>query len=180
MAVPSHFHILYDQEAIQKRTQEMGKEISGWLRSAREKNGSEVVAIPMLRGGIFFFADLLRACDESVFISPATVSSYVNDKQSADISIKVDEEHIKGRSVLLVDEICDSGRSLETFSAMCVALGAVEVCQAVLVKREVPGAFEPRWVGFRHNGPEWMVGFGMDEKERYRNLSSVYIIGDNR
>ena len=55
--------------------------------------------------------------------------------------------------------------------------GAKEVRSAVLIKREVAGVnYEPEYIGFRHGGKEWFVGYGMDYHERWRNLAEVYIV----
>ena len=84
---------------------------------------------------------------------------------------------VEGRSVLLVDDVCDSGRTSAELTQRFIKLGAREVRSAVLIKRILPHeTFNPDWIGFEYNGPEWFVGYGMDDCDRWRNLGSIYII----
>jgi len=94
-------------------------------------------------------------------------------------SVQVDLAAVpaRGRSVLVVDDICDSGRSLAVLSAALKEAGAREVRAAVLVTRKVESqAYSPEWSGFDYSGKEWIVGYGMDDSERWRNLPGVFII----
>jgi hypoxanthine-guanine phosphoribosyltransferase len=54
--------------------------------------------------------------------------------------------------------------------------GATAVAQAVLIRREGAGTFEPTFIGWDYNGPEWFVGYGMDDNGRHRNLADIYVI----
>ena len=141
-----------------------------------------MVAIPVLRGGVYFFADLSRQISSSIEIAPVRTSAYDAGTNTARQEVTVDQfadpVQIKGRVVLVVDDVCDSGRTLEQLERSLVERGAREVRTVVLVRRLLPRpTFVPCWVGLEYSGPEWFVGYGMDDNERYRNLPAVYTIG---
>jgi hypoxanthine phosphoribosyltransferase len=140
-----------------------------------------VVAIPVLRGGLFFFADLAREISSSIEIAPVRTSAYDSlNRQTGEVNVEdfADPLQIKGRVVLLVDDVCDSGRTLEQLEKALVSRGAREVRTIVMLRRLLPRpTFVPCWVGLEYEGPEWFVGYGMDDSERYRNLPDIYVIG---
>ncbi|MFO0416538.1 MAG: phosphoribosyltransferase [Pseudomonadota bacterium] len=182
--VPDSLKLLYSAQEIQARVSELGAEVSRWCRAVREDSGKDVVAIPVLRGAIFFFADLTRAIDTSVEIAPVRASSYNNtqiNSQSSSVSIIADALDVRGRTVLVVDDVCDSGRTLEELERALIERGAREVRSAVLVRRllQVP-SFVPCWVGYEYAGEEWFVGYGLEMQERWRNLPNVYTLKPER
>ncbi len=178
--VPAHYKLLYSSVEISARVKSLAAPISSWAASVGMKTGQDILTIPLLRGGLFFYADLVREFSSSVELSPVRASAYLGkggNTSAHQVKVSLEETSLKDRSVLLVDDICDSGRTLETINSQIKERGAAEVRSAVLVKREIDGAFEPDWIGFRYTGEEWFVGYGMDDRERYRNLRSIYVIG---
>jgi hypoxanthine phosphoribosyltransferase len=133
-----------------------------------------------MRGGVFFFSDLVRQIPTSVEIVPvrteayeASVSGVMKDK----VKIHSEGLAVKGRVVLVVDDLCDTGRTLEALEKELLERGAREVRSVVLIRRLLnKPTFVPCWVGFEYSGLEWFVGYGMDDGERWRNLPGVYII----
>ena len=93
------------------------------------------------------------------------------------MTIHLDGTNPQGRSVILMDDVCDSGKTLAALKSRLLEVGAVEVRSAVLIKRvlEQP-TFEPDYVGFRYSGKEWFVGYGMDDRSRWRNLGSIFVV----
>lgn len=179
MNLPPGFHVLYSEEAISKAVQALGREISLWAAQISEQAHSDVLAIPVLRGGIFFFADLVRQINCSVEIAPARAWAYDENLnvQRSDVALNIAEIPAAGRAVLLVDDICDSGRTLNALKKSMLQCGALTVKSAVLVKRMLAAeTFEPDWVAFRYPGTEWLVGYGMDDGDRWRNLAAIHII----
>lgn len=178
--IPAHFSIKFSQREIEQRVKVLGDEIGSWCKGVWQDSHTDVLAIPVLRGGIFFFADLVRAIPASVEIAPVTTESYevgVNNVQRSEVAIYAEKLAVKGRVVLVVDDVCDSGRTLEELEKALMARGAREVRTAVLVRRLLDRpTFVPCWSGFQYEGPEWFVGYGMDDSERWRNLPGVYII----
>lgn len=180
--LPPHFRVLYGESTIRARVRELGGEIRLWAQEVWDRSHTELLAIPILRGGIFFFADLAREISSSIEIFPSQASAFWRGDDGRAVrrdKIEVDVRGVpaEGRSILLVDDVCDSGASLQEVARSLMGLGAREVRAAVLIRRVVPKQlFEPYWAGFAYNGPEWFVGYGMDDADRWRNLPSVYII----
>jgi hypoxanthine phosphoribosyltransferase len=84
---------------------------------------------------------------------------------------------VKGRVVLVIDDICDSGGTLQELERYLIAAGAREVRTVVLIRRLLDRpTFVPCWVGFEFTGLEWFVGYGMEDGNRWRNLPAVYTI----
>ena len=175
--VPHNFQLLYTEQAIAREVARLGSEITGWVAQVRAGTGADVLTLPVLRGGIFFFADLVRQIQASVDLAPVSAASYDTgaNVQRDSISMYTGDIVVRDRTVLIVDDVCDSGRTL---AALCQAMrdaGAAEVRSTVLIKRELPTpSFEPDWVGLRYSGPEWFVGYGMDDRDRWRNLGAIY------
>jgi hypoxanthine phosphoribosyltransferase len=132
----------------------------------------------VLRGGVFFFADLVRALPVSVDVAPIQAQAYEklqNGVQTPSIRVSYEGLELRGRSVLVVDDICDSGRTLEQLERLLLERGAREVRTAVLVRRLLATpTFVPCWVGLEYRGDDWLIGYGMDDRERWRNLPGVY------
>jgi hypoxanthine phosphoribosyltransferase len=178
--IPANFSLLYSAAEIAQRVNAMGEEISAWCSGVWHDSHTDVLVIPVLRGGIFFFSDLARQIKGSLEIVPVKTEGYrlaVNGKLNDRVLIDLKGLAVKGRVVLIVDDVSDSGRTLEALERAISELGAREVRTAVLVRRllDTP-SFVPCWVGFQYSGPEWFVGYGMDDCERWRNLKDVYVI----
>ena len=139
-----------------------------------------MLGIPVLRGGIFFYADLVRQIQRSIDCAPVRTWGYEVDQTQVmrdSLSVSLEGVESRGRSVLLIDDICDSGRTLDALTEAFKRQGAAEVKSAVLIKRVMEEeTFDPEYVGFHFEGPEWFVGYGMEDKERFRNLDSIYTI----
>jgi hypoxanthine phosphoribosyltransferase len=176
--IPRHYKLLHSREEIAASVERVGHEISGWTREIYEKTGQDVVTIPILRGAIFFYADLVRAIESSVEIAPVRTWGYKTNNTPADeVKVDISSVPIENRSLLLVDDICDSGRTLSTLKAQLLDAGATEVRSAVLLKRVVKDrVIVPDWSCFLYDGPEWVVGYGMDDRDRWRNLPFIGII----
>jgi hypoxanthine phosphoribosyltransferase len=177
--IPPNFRMLYTTAQIERQVMRLGREISVWADQVWKNSSQDLLTIPVLRGGIFFFADLVRNVGHSVEIAPIRTWAYHNDQNVKRDEFRANMEGVdaKGRSVLLVDDICDSGRTLKKLSEAFLAAGATEVKSATLIKRLLKEpTFHPEWVGFDYDGPEWFVGYGMEDCDRWRNLADIYII----
>jgi hypoxanthine phosphoribosyltransferase len=178
--IPAHFSLKFSEKDIAKRVEALGEEIGAWCHGVWNDSHTDVLAIPVLRGGIFFFADLVRAINSSVEIAPVRPEAYeadLNGQPRSEVQIYAEKLAVKGRVVLVVDDVCNSGRTLEELEKALIARGAREVRTVVLVRRLLDRpTFVPCWTGFQYVGPEWFVGYGMDDVERWRNLPGVYII----
>ncbi len=180
--IPNSFQPLYGPEDIAREVCRLGADIDKWAEEVWNASHSEILAIPILRGGIFFFADLVRQIKHSVEIAPARTWAYENEafKERVKIEVNIEEVPAKGRALLIIDDICDTGKTLHALGEAFMRAGALSVKAAVLVRREIPGQiYKPEWEGFVFHGSEWLVGYGMDNCDSWRNLPGIYTIKQN-
>ena len=176
--IPNTYHLQFKKEQIAEKVKEIADAVQQWVEQEVAVSGQDVIAVPLLKGGIFFYADLSRAIQHSLALFPLKASAYAGNETALEaVKMDFDFESVRGRSVLLVDEICESGRSLSAVTERCRQSGVKNVAQVVLILREGVGTFAPTFVGYRYSGPEWFVGYGMDDNGRYRNLPEIYTIG---
>lgn len=175
--IPRSFQLVYPHSQVLERTYELGKAVSDYALAVWRDSHTDILAIPILRGGLFFFAHLVQALDYSIEIAAARAWGYEGNTLAAQLRLALSDIPARGRAVLVVDDICDTGRTLDNLKAALLSAGAREVRSAVLVKRLILGpSLEPDYVGFKYQGSEWLVGWGMDDGERYRNLKDIYAI----
>jgi hypoxanthine phosphoribosyltransferase len=165
--------ILIDEAVIEKRLDSMAHEIE------RDFPAGPMVVIILLKGALVFAADLLRRVPRPLEIECLNVASYHGGLES---SGKVDflDRHfpeVKGQHVLLLDDILDTGRTLHAVSLRLLEEGAVAVHAAVLLAKDKKRAEEVKadYVGFEI-GNEFVVGYGLDYKGKYRNLPYVGVL----
>ena len=177
--IPSNYHLIYNRAQINDAVRSLGQTISPWLKETKEATGQDVLAIPVLRGGIFFFCDLARQFDQSVEVRLTRTWGYEvgSQKLTKDIKIDLSDVEAKDRNILLIDDICDSGRTLKALQQNLLKAGAKAVRSAVLIRRLIdPMTYEPEYCGFEFLGDDWFVGYGMEDEERWRNLPEIYTI----
>jgi len=137
----------------------------------------QVVAI--LKGALVFMADLLRRVPLKLEIECLNVASYHGGTESSGVVDFLDTKmpEFKGRSVLLLDDILDTGRTLEAVSAKLLELGAAEVKTCVLLTKEKERAadIQANYSAFEI-GDEFVVGYGLDYDGKYRNLPYVGVL----
>ncbi len=135
----------------------------------------EITLLCILKGSFIFTADLCRAISGPVNIEFLGVTSYGDDtKSSGAVRITHDlEKPIKGRHVIIVEDIVDTGLTLDYLKTVLSARGpaSLRVC-ALLEKPEAGSPVKPDYVGFVV-GPEFLVGYGLDWAQRLRNLPFV-------
>lgn len=167
--------VLFDEHAIAKRN----VELAGDIAAIAPEN---LLVVAVLRGSFIFAADLLRAMHR-VGLSPQVefmqLSSYREGTiSSGQVAITKDiEGDVRGRDVLLIDDILESGRTLAFAKDLLAARGAKRVMTAVLVEK--PGhravQFDADFVGFE--SPDlFLVGYGMDVAHSYRELPFVGVV----
>ena len=163
-------NILFTEEDILNRLGEMAKEIE------RDYEGEDLLIVGVLRGAVMVMADLARAFNRHVEMDWMAVSSYGSGTKSSGVVriLKDLDGDIHGKHVLIVEDIIDSGLTL---SWLMSNLGSrepasVEVC-ALLRKPDAAKVDVPvRYVGFDIPN-EFVIGYGLDYAERYRNLPFV-------
>lgn len=169
--------ILYTPDRIAERVTEMGAEITDYYR------GCELTVVVLMTGGLYFAADLTRAIKlSSLKLDSLSVASYTDDKSTEKLDIR---SRLKlnpaGREILVVDEVLDTGITLRGIKDYLLAHGANRVRSAVMVEKDVlrpkNGLERADWVGF-YTGPHYLVGYGLDSEERYRNLPYLAALKD--
>jgi hypoxanthine phosphoribosyltransferase len=167
--------ILIEEDALRERIAELGAEISA------DYAGKDLLLVGVLKGAVFFMADLMRHISVPCEVDFMAISSYGASTDSSGVVriLKDLDESIEGRNVLVVEDIIDSGLTL---SYLKRTLGArhpasLEVC-ALLTKPERREVEVPvRYIGFEIPN-RFVVGYGLDFAERYRNLRYVGVLAD--
>ena len=163
-------NVLFTEAQIQQRLREMAQEIQ------RDYEGEELLIVGILRGAVMVMADLARHLDRNVEIDWMAVSSYGSGTKSSGVVriLKDLDRDISGRHVLVVEDIVDSGLTLSWLLRNLQARqpASLEVMALLrkpdAVKIEVP----VRYLGFDIPN-EFVVGYGLDYAERYRNLPFI-------
>jgi len=168
--------VLIDEKVIEKRLDAMALEIG------RDFPDGTLLVIVLLNGAMVFAADLLRRVPRVLEIECLHVSSYHGGQESSgrvDFGGHVFPE-VRGRHVLLLDDILDTGRTLHAVSKRLEEGGAAFVRRAVLLAKDKPRAEEvdAEYAGFVI-GDEFVVGYGLDFRGRYRNLPYVGVLAAN-
>jgi hypoxanthine phosphoribosyltransferase len=171
--------IVVSEDALQSRIRELGEELTA------DYEGRPPLLVGVLKGAFVFMSDLARAIDLPVEFDFMAVSSYGSATRSSGVVriMKDLDLDLTDRHVLIVEDIVDSGLTLAYLRKNLAARGpaSMEVC-ALLVKDGLQRAeLELRYVGFRIP-PAFVVGYGLDVDERYRNLPFVaeYAPGEPR
>lgn len=167
--------VLLSEEQIQRRVVELAAAID-----AEYPADVDLVVIGVLKGGVFFCTDLVKRLQTPVRMDFFQTSSYGSGKTAGEIRIKRDIDlSIRGKDVLLVEDIVDTGWTLRTILDLFRFRGArsVKLC-ALLDKHAARETDVPiDYCGFRI-GNEFVVGYGLDFDERYRNLPYIAVVED--
>jgi hypoxanthine phosphoribosyltransferase len=165
--------VLIEQEPLQARIVELGTEIS------REYEGRDLLLVGVLKGAVFFMADLMRELTIPCEIDFMAISSYgaATDSSGVVRILKDLDANIAGRDVLVVEDIIDSGLTLSYLMRSLKARkpASLEIC-ALLTKPERREIDVPvKFVGFEIPN-KFVIGYGLDFAERYRNLPFVAVL----
>lgn len=165
--------VLIDEAALQQRVAELGQEIS------RDYAGRPLVLVCVLKGAVAFFWDLARAISLPVVLDFISISSYgASTRSSGVVRILKDlDAPIEGKDVLIVEDIVDTGLTLryilENLETRQPA--SVKICGLLLKHREREAEARVDYVGFEIPD-RFVVGYGLDFAERYRNLSYIGVL----
>src|SRR3989440_7930356 len=168
--------VLIDRDALQRRIHELGDEISN------DYAGRDLLLVGVLKGAVFFMADLMRNLTIPCEIDFMAISSYGDSTDSSGVVriLKDLDINIEGRHVLVVEDIIDSGLTLSYLmrNLEARAPASTEIC-ALLTKPERREIDVPvRYTGFEIPN-RFVIGYGLDFAERYRNLPYVGVLDES-
>ncbi|MBM6778227.1 hypoxanthine phosphoribosyltransferase [Collinsella tanakaei] len=171
---PDIDRILFDRDNIASIVKRMGAEIT------RDYQGKDLVLIAVLRGAVVFMGDLMRSIELPIAIDFMAVSSYGAAAKSSGIVriVKDLDIDIKGRNVLIVEDVLDSGLTLNYLMKNLSSRHPASLEVATFLWKDVQGkqaAVNPKYVG-THCPDDFVVGYGLDYAERYRNLPYVGVL----
>jgi hypoxanthine phosphoribosyltransferase len=167
---------LVDQQSLSRRIEELGAEIS------RDYAGRELFLVGVLKGAVFFVADLMRHLEVHCAIDFMAVASYGSSTDSSGVVriLKDLDAPIEGRDVLIVEDIVDSGLTLNYLLRTLKARepATLEVCALLTKPERLKVKNLPiRYVGFEIPN-KFAIGYGLDYLERYRNLPYVAALSE--
>lgn len=177
--VPDHFNPLFSTEAIHEAVLNIAHAITPWVNNITESTGKPPLALCILRGGVFFYADLLRSIPASLELAFCRCHSYASEDNTQKGGVTCDfmSTKVHDRHVLLIDDICDTADTLKFMTDKCLDEGAIEVKTAVaLLRKRTPQPFNPDWKGLIFEGDNWIVGYGMEDKNTWANAPALYTL----
>lgn len=162
--------ILISEEEILKACKRLGTQITS------DYKDKDVVLVGLLKGCIPFLSDLSKHIDLVVETQYMVVSSYRGTTTSNELQIKYDLENpIQGKDIIIVEDIVDSGKTIETIINMFKNRKARSIEVVTLLNKTANNNLKPKYVGF--NIPnKFVVGYGLDFKEKYRNIPYVGVL----
>jgi hypoxanthine phosphoribosyltransferase len=162
--------ILVQPDDLSRRVRELGRRIS------EDYEGLDLLLVGVLKGAVFFLSDLMRHIEVPCEVDFMAVASYGSTTDSSGVVriLKDLDVALEGRHVLIVEDIIDSGLTLQY---LLRSLGArnpesIEVCALLTKPERRKVELKPRYVGFEIPN-RFVVGYGLDHRERYRNLPYV-------
>jgi len=166
-------NIMLSEEEIAKRVKELGKQLT------EEYKGRELLIVGVLKGCMLFLSDLVRTIDIPLTMDFMVVSSYGTATKSSGVVriIKDLEREIEGKDVLIVEDIVDSGLTLSYLIENLKTRNpkSIKVCSLLDKPDRRKAKVDIEYVGFKIPD-EFVVGYGLDYAERYRNLPFVCVL----
>jgi hypoxanthine phosphoribosyltransferase len=168
-------HVLFSEEEIRARVRDLGRELS------REYAGKVPILVNILKGGFIFLADLVRAMDVPCEVDFMVVSSYEDQTESSGV-VRILSDlglNVEGRHVLVVEDIVDTGLTLDYLRELLLARNPASLRIVTLLdkhdRRRVHVPID--YVGFRIPD-KFVVGYGLDYAQRFRNLPYITVLDD--
>jgi len=163
--------VLFPSSDIKNRISELGKEIT---QDYKDKN---LLLVSVLRGGVIFLSDLMKEIDLPLSIDFMSISAYgINGTSTGVVRITKDlDESIEGKDVLIVEDIIDTGLTISYLLRNLKSRfpNSLEIC--TLLDRDIRriADINIKYIGFKI-GEKYIVGYGLDYKQKFRNLQSIY------
>lgn len=169
-----NLEIMYSADEIKARVAELGKQITA------DYAGKDLVLVGVLKGSVIFLSDLMREIDLNLKIDFMAVSSYKDETvSSGDVEILKDLTHsIRGKDVIVVEDIVDTGLTLFRLMEILGSRGANSLKIATLLDKPEPRIkkeLKIDYCGFQIPN-KFVVGYGLDAANRYRNLPFIGVV----
>ncbi|MEI1277335.1 hypoxanthine phosphoribosyltransferase [Leptospira venezuelensis] len=168
------FQTLFSEEKVVSRVRELGLQIAS---DYIEKNP---IFICVLRGGVYFFADLTKAIPIPIELDFIQAKSYVGTESSGNVELLKDlDSNIAGRDVLIVEDIVDTGRTLKFLISHILSKKPKSLEVASLLFKEGGEAvgYPIKYVGW-NIGKEFVIGYGLDYDGKFRNLPGIFLYSE--
>jgi hypoxanthine phosphoribosyltransferase len=165
--------IVYDAETLRRRVTELGAEIG------RAYPDGDLLLVGLLKGAFVFLADLVRQIERPLQVDFVRVRSYGTERfSSGEVELLYDPEtSLRGKHVLLVEDIIDSGRTLDRLITLLRAREPASLAVCALLNKNLADPLpETRFVGFSAP-PVFLVGYGLDHAEDFRHLPFIVELG---
>jgi len=163
-------NVLFTEEDIQRRLSELARDVE------RDYEGKDILMVGVLRGAVMVMADLARAFERHVEMDWMAVSSYGSGTKSSGVVriLKDLDTDISGRHVLIVEDIIDTGLTLSWLVSNLRSRkpDSVEICALLRKPDALQMTVDVKYVGY-DIANEFVVGYGLDYAERYRNLRCI-------
>lgn len=164
--------ILFTEEQIKQRVAEMGRQIT-------EDYSEPLLIVSVLRGAAIFMADLVRQIELPVEMDYMAVSSYGSGTKSSGVVriLKDTTSSVEGRHLIIAEDILDSGLTLEYLLKLMESRNPASISVATLLRKQArqQANIDCRYIGFECPD-EFIVGYGLDYAERYRNLPYIGVL----
>ncbi len=171
-----HVRVLLTEEEVDRRIKEIGEQIS------KDYAGKQVHLVCVLKGGSFFMCELAKRITVPVSLDFMSVSSYGKDTKSSGVVkiVKDLDEPLKGKDVLVVEDIVDSGRTLNYLLEMLKDREPASLHLCTLLDKPERRVIDVNvdYTGFEIPD-EFVVGYGLDYDQRYRNLPYIGVVEFN-
>jgi hypoxanthine phosphoribosyltransferase len=169
--------ILFSNEQITKELKRLGNEIT------KDYEGKDIVFVSVLTGAFMFVADLVRNVDLTSYIDFMQVSTYENSTEtSGDFVVKKDlTSDITGKDVIIVEDILDTGFTLGNLVEYIKSKNPASVKIAAFIDKPARRKFDisADYVGFTMEDDYFIVGYGLDFAQKYRNLPYVGVLSEH-
>lgn len=168
--------VLFSEEELREKVKKMGREIS------EDYKGKDVILVGILKGSVPFMADLMKYIEIPCKIDFMDVSSYGNSTESSGVVriLKDLEFEVEGRDILIIEDIVDTGTTLEYLKTYLKSKNPNSVSVACLLNKPDRRKVEVdvKYLGYEVPD-EFLVGYGLDYAEKYRNLPYIGILKES-
>ncbi len=170
--------VLYTNEEINKRVKELAQEINEYYKDFDHDN---VLFVPIMDGSLVFASNLLLELDFMLHVRTTKITSYTNNLKSNNdpkLLIHVPMDLVKGRDILVVEDLIDTGLTLSMFIDYLKEMGAASVKVCVLFDKNVKNRkkeVKVDFLGFKIPD-EWVAGYGIDSQGYFRNIKDFGVV----